>query len=288
MLTIDLLTTAPAQAPLSEDGEFLEMPTAWNTVVAGGRAFDGGSSSWVTGTEGNKVGATLATGPLEVEKVVDGAAAGEFAPETFDLQVQCVSAGEDVDLGDHGLLTVAEGEVASIANLPWGAECTVADDSAESGASEFEATTAIIQLDPETVPIVIATNTYNYASLTLDKDVSSNAVDADGNPIGYGPFGFEVACTFLGETVLADGYDSSPMLVELADGESVTFTGLPAAAACTATETDSRRHRPGDHQHAHLHQRLRHRLHRAQQGGRRRRRSPRRRSVRVRRGVHPG
>lgn len=245
-VTIDLLTTAPAQAPLSDDDALLEMPIAWNTVAAAAQSFDGDVPRLIRRTEGNKVWATLATGPLQVIKELQGEAAGAFAPETFDLTVQCVLPGDPedleddipIDLGDQTeLLGVTPDQTVSLEHIPWGAECTVADDSADSGASEFDATTVTIVLEDQTVPVVIATNTYHYASLAVTKEVSSDAVDADGTPIGYGPFDYEVACTFLGDPVLADGFDTSPMLIELATGEAETLTGLPAAAECTLTET---------------------------------------------------
>ena len=43
---------------------------------------------------------------------------------------------------------------------------------------------------------------------------------------------------------------SSPMTAELSDGETVTFTHLPAGAACTITETDDKGARHHDHHHA--------------------------------------
>src|SRR5690606_8399300 len=75
----------------------------------------------------------------------------------------------------------------------------------------------------------------------ISKAVDTDAVDADGTPIGYGPFTVDVACTLIGEPVYAQGFSADdPMTAELADGATVTFTHLPAGASCTVTETDTK------------------------------------------------
>ncbi|WP_221586421.1 DUF5979 domain-containing protein, partial [Microbacterium sp. G2-8] len=59
-------------------------------------------------------------------------------------------------------------------------------------------------------------------------------------PIEYGPFQVEVTCTFLGETVYADGYSADdPMAFAITDGETVSLDGLPAGAECQVVETDT-------------------------------------------------
>ncbi|HQR27400.1 MAG TPA: DUF5979 domain-containing protein [Nocardioides sp.] len=233
-VTVDLTTRTPAQSETAGADT-----VAWNTVAAAGRTRDGATVGVAPKTEGNKVGVALATGPLAVTKEVVGDAAG-FAPSTFTLDVTCTSAGEPVDLGVSGTVTVADGEVVTIPDLPWGSRCTVEDDRATSGASGFTATTVTVGRDDEPVALVTATNTYDSASLLLRKRADSSAVDQDGNPVVYGPFEFSVACTFLGAPVYADGYAAqTPMVATLDSGEAVRFTGLPAGASCTATETST-------------------------------------------------
>lgn len=233
-VTLDLTTTTPAVSPVSGPDTI-----AWNTTAAAGRTNDGGILGIAPRSEGNKVGVALATGPLQVIKEVTGPAA-EFAPSSFTLQVQCTSVGQQIDLGDDGTLTAVDGEISGILNLPWGSACTVADDRESSGATDFDATTVTIQRDPQTVPLVIATNTYDDASLTLAKAVQSAAVDADGVPVTYGPFEFAVSCTFLGSPVTAAGFEADPMVVTLADGASSTLTDLPAGSSCSVAETDDK------------------------------------------------
>lgn len=234
-LSVDLTTTAPALNPTDpETGERLAQPIAWNTVAAAAETNDAGATALVPMSEGNKVGATLATGPLGIEKIIDGPAA-DYAPDSFTMNVSCTSAGEDVPLADdEATLTVTPPEVSRIENLPWGSECTVTE-AAGSGASTIVVDDDVtVGRDSDPLATVTVTNTYAYASLVITKDVQGSAQDAEGNPLPYGPFTFDVACTYLGEPVTA----AEPMTVEISSGESATLTQLPAGASCTATETD--------------------------------------------------
>lgn len=233
-LTFDLTTVAPAQSP-TEGADTI----AWNTVASAAETNDNGTLRLVPKTEGNKVGAALATGRLEVEKKVDGPAS-EYAPDSFALTVQCTSVDEEVDLGDQAEVTATANEVTPVdVDIPWGSVCTVTEDAAAAGNPQFEVDTVIIGRAPEVVRIT-ATNTYPNASLSLAKEVVGSAVDQDGNPISYGPFTFTVDCSYLGEPVYADGYSADePMTAELSSGaDPVVFTELPAGAECTATETN--------------------------------------------------
>lgn len=232
-LSLDLTTITPAQSPDAGADTI-----AWNTVAAAARTNDGGQLGVAPRTEGNKVGVALATGPLAIKKVVDGEAADEFAPSTYDLDVVCTSQGESVELGADSPITVVADEPHRIDSLPWGSSCTVEDDRESSGASEFDATTVTIGRDDEVVPVVIATNTYRYASLELAKRADTSAVDQNGDPIEYGPFDFAVDCTFLGQPVYAERHGAEqPMEASFSSGDSVTFTQLPTGAECSAVET---------------------------------------------------
>lgn len=233
-VAVDMTTTAPAQSETAGPDT-----VAWNTVAVGGQARDGNATVYAPRSEGNKVGVALATGPLTIEKHVEGPAA-EYAPAEFTLTVTCTSVGEDVDLGGASPVTVTADEPVTISDLPWGSTCTVADDSASSGATHFSTETVTVGRDDDPVTVLDVTNTYNDASLTLAKQVSDSAEDQDGNPVQYGPFEFTVDCTFLGDPVYAAGYDTSnPMVVTFSSGESVTLAELPAGSECTATETDT-------------------------------------------------
>ena len=137
-------------------------------------------------------------------------------------------------------LTLTPGNPVTVDYLPWGASCTVTEDPGQ-GETSSQATTVTIVQDPTTIPTVTLTNTYEFAALTVGKTVDTTAVDADGDPIPYGPFTITVSCTYLGDPVYADGYGPlRPMQVVLQDQEEATFSGLPAGATCTITETDDK------------------------------------------------
>ncbi|MDN5763940.1 MAG: DUF5979 domain-containing protein, partial [Microlunatus sp.] len=234
-LTFDLTTTAPAQSPTAGAD-----PIAWNTVAVAAETVDGDAKGLSPKSEGNKVGVALATGPLEVIKQVEGAAA-EAAPTEFTLEVTCRSVGEDVRLGDDAEITVAVDEPYRIDDLPWGSECTVTEDGDAVGNPDFTATTVTVGRDTLDPVRIVATNTYRLASLSIAKEVEDSAVDQDGNPISYGPFTFTVDCTFLDEPVYAAGYSADhPMEVTFdSEDDPVTFTELPAGSECSATETEN-------------------------------------------------
>ncbi|GGI10725.1 DUF5979 domain-containing protein [Isoptericola cucumis] len=239
-IALEGTTTTPPAAPEAGDRSI-----AWNSAAAGGVVVtqQAGRQNNLP-TEGVKVGVATATGPLEVNKFVTGDGADQYAPDSFEVQVECTSAvgtWVETDL-DPVTITVSPDEPVTVPNLPYGAECTLTEDAAVNGQTDFTVTPESVTIGDETAPAQIAiTNEYDLASLELSKDVVSDAVDQDGNPISYGPFEAAVECTFLGEEVFAEGYDAdTPMVVELdADGTPVTLEGLPVNAECTVTETDT-------------------------------------------------
>jgi len=232
---VDLQMTAPAFSP-----DAGENPIAYNTVGMSGRWVNGADTGYTLTTEPPRVGVALATGPLQVVKVVDGDAADQFAPTSFTATLECTSVGQPVDLGAAADLTLTPGAPVTVENLPWGATCTVIENPGQ-GETSSQATTVTIVQNPTTVPTVTLTNTYDYASLTVRKTVDTHAVDAGGTPIPYGPFTILVGCTYLDGLVYARGYGPlRPMQVELQDQQEATFTGLPAGASCTITETDDK------------------------------------------------
>ena len=190
--------------------------------------------------EGPEVGVATASGPLEVTKFVLGDGA-DYAPPTMELVVECASAvGTWVETElDPIPVTVTPGEALTVPDLPYGAECTISEDPANGQTDVVVVPSSVTIGEEPDVTDIYVVNIYRLASLELSKTVESDAVDADGNPIGYGPFEATVECTFLDEPVYADGYGpDSPMVVTLEDGaDPVALTGLPAGAECTITET---------------------------------------------------
>ncbi|MFB9618894.1 DUF5979 domain-containing protein [Brooklawnia cerclae] len=230
--SIDLTTTTPAYAADADVDQI-----AYNSVAAIGETAAGAST---LPAEGLRVGVALASGPVEVVKEVTGDRS-DVAPESFDLTLECTSLGEDVPLGDAANLTVTAGVPATVDGIPYGSECTVTEPGG-SGATEFTATTVTVGDATGSPARIVATNRYDATSLRLLKTVDTSAVDASGEPIGFGLFSAEAVCTFAGRPVYADGYEPNAqgaMSVDLAAGESADLTGLPVGAVCTVTETDT-------------------------------------------------
>ncbi|WP_243225815.1 DUF5979 domain-containing protein [Microbacterium sp. CIAB417] len=240
VLLADFDTIAAPYAPGEGPALLEDRPIAWNTVAAGAHLTEEQSSgtSDMIPTEGVRVGVSLATGALVVEKTVSGAGS-DFAPDTFDVQLLCVSAvGTPVETSLPPIdLTLTAGEPQTVEGLPWGAECSLQEG--ENGQVDASGTGGVVT-DVEPYDTATLDNVYELASMEITKTVTSDAVDANGDPVPYGPFEVTVACTFLGEDVYAEGYGpDEPMVFEISDGETVELTGLPAGAECVVSETDT-------------------------------------------------
>jgi len=231
-IALEATSTTPPVAPEAGDRSI-----AWNSAAASGVVVSPQGNFNLLPTEGVKVGVATATGPLEVNKVVTGEGA-EYAPDSFDLTVECTSAvGSWVETElDPIPITVTPGTPVTVPNLPYGAECTVTEDPA-AGQTELIVGSVTIGESPDVTELT-AVNVYDLASIDLSKEVVTDAVDQDGEPVPFGPFEATVECTFLGEDVYAEGYGpDDPMVVALEDGETVTLDGLPVGSECTVTET---------------------------------------------------
>lgn len=242
-LDVDVPMVAPASSPADTPNTTASSGSstfAFNSVGTAGRWVTGDSTGYTLATEPPRVGVGLAHGPLQVEKLVDGDAADQYAPDSFAVTLSCTSDGEPVPLGDAANLTLTPDVPLTVYDLPVYAVCALSEG--DNGQTSSSSTSATVPPEGTAVePIATLTNTYEFASLAVTKTVDSDAQDQDDNPIEYGPFTVEVSCTYLGEPVYADGYDADqPMRAQLSDGETVTFTGLPAGADCTITETDDK------------------------------------------------
>ncbi|UUT34970.1 DUF5979 domain-containing protein [Microbacterium elymi] len=234
--------TAPAYSPADTPNTTAFSATdsyAFNTVGTSARIAGGGP--YTLTTEPPRVGVGLAHGGVQVVKTLDGDAAAEYAPDAFPVTLSCTSAGQNVPLpADVAGMTLTPDTPVTVYDLPYHATCILADDG-DSGQTSSGSTTATVQREIADFETVTLTNTYDYASLAITKAVESIATDQDGNPIPYGPFTVETTCTFLGAPVYAAGYGRlRPMTADLSDGQTITYTGLPAGAACTVTETDDK------------------------------------------------
>ncbi|KAA9132386.1 DUF5979 domain-containing protein [Microbacterium caowuchunii] len=197
------------------------------------------------------------TGGVEVTKVFAGDAAAQYGTADFEVQLACVRDGQDVLIPGGGVRTVsADAPTAGYTNLPTGAECTLTETrTGGAGASAtlsasgdelvgdatagytFTVSTdsTVLSVDDQAQPALQVQNSFAYAELSVSKTVESDAVDAAGDPVSFGPFEASLVCTFNGAGVAA----VEPMTRSIADGETVTWTGLPEGADCAVTESDA-------------------------------------------------
>ena len=214
---------------------------AWNQF--GVRYRDLGAAEWKKIAPA-KVGVEVLTGPLEVRKVVDGAAAG-YAPTSFTADVVCTLDGAALDLGAAALLTLddASGYVARLDGIPLGARCAVTETGAPGDHGEATRTgTVHVEVDERaaadgSVPaaqVATVANTYAYGEVSVTKRVDSAATT--GLP---GPYTFALTCTaaVTGEPVLFSGAEE--LTFEVADGGTFTVPAgtVPVGATCALRET---------------------------------------------------
>jgi hypothetical protein len=182
------------------------------------------------------------TGSLQVTKAVVGAGAATWGtPRTFNLTASCTSAYTTTATVYSQAFTLSSPSnlTATIANLPTGALCTIAETGTAGATTSVVSGTATIAA--ATTRTVTVTNTYSDATLTVSKVIHSSAVDASGNPaLENYAFPVSVDCTFQGAHVWGTGFTASPMTFTLTQGSSEAIAGLPAGATCAVTETDSK------------------------------------------------
>jgi hypothetical protein len=204
------------------------------------------------------------TGSVSVTKQVVESAGYTFGTGPFEIELSC---SRDVTGPAETITTtvsrtmnpaVPSSMTQVFGDLPNGAMCTLTETDDGSAASttitngtvtSSVASTGItftVELD-ETIlstvdqaqPAITVTNTFTEATLSVTKRVSSDALDAQGDPLEYGPFPVGVSCTFNGSAVYGDGYSAAtPMTRQLAHDETWTIEGLPTGASCSVTEDD--------------------------------------------------
>jgi uncharacterized repeat protein (TIGR01451 family) len=176
-------------------------------------------------------------GSITVEKILDGGGMPEtFGTGPFDLHVVCVAPG-DVTAYDGTVSLPDDGAwEATIEDIPVDSVCTVEESNvAETGADAHrivdrdgeDATSTVVSL--ETPGYLAVVNYYLSGSVEVSKEVTGL-----GSAFGTGPFEVTLECTRSGTTVTLPGGNTRT----LADGGTVTFTGLPSGASCTLSESD--------------------------------------------------
>lgn len=183
--TIDRPATATATdgAPVSLPATPTAAPAvAWNQFGATASLVGGGNVRRAP----VKAGVTIATGPLQIDKVVTGAAASA-APDEFGADIACTVAGVPVDLGAaaHTLLERTAGFTARIDGLPIGTDCTVAESGAAGSYGEADRAvvngsvhigSGSVQGAVPPAQITTITNTFEYGRLELAKRASATVV----------------------------------------------------------------------------------------------------------------
>ncbi|MFF2388293.1 DUF5979 domain-containing protein [Agromyces sp. NPDC058104] len=178
---------------------------------------------------------------LVIEKALDGDAASYAEDKTFQILVTCTldrGPGNDPVVSyDQEPVELQGGEQATLTGIPIGSDC-YAEEPDGQGAWEIRISATAddpVTVDGGETPITITvTNVYPDAGFSVTKQIETDAVDQDGNPIETDlVFRFHAICTFEGETVLDVEF-------ELRDGATQSFDGLPAGADCTVEETAAR------------------------------------------------
>ncbi|MFC4139174.1 MULTISPECIES: DUF5979 domain-containing protein [unclassified Microbacterium] len=197
------------------------------------------------------------TGSLQVTKAFAGDGVEKYGTSAYELRLRCVRDGEVVDIPGGAIRVVsADSPTALWENLPTGADCrlTEVDDGGASSTQILDADGNVVAGDGESYDFTIVTdptilsvddqpqpsltveNTFNLAQVSVTKTVDdSGAVDANGDPVEYGPFEVTLACMWDEQRVTA----AEPMTQQIQDGETVTWTELPQDADCTVTESDT-------------------------------------------------
>jgi large repetitive protein len=198
----------------------------------------------------------FSAGKVTISKLLSGAAAGEpwATSPTFTLAVKCGLAAAG-PYSYNGNVSLKGGQSAVLQKsgsdqlFPVGTHCWATETGTANAtstalpASTFATGVVVTTQADASVPqalTITATNTYEYASLTVSKSVvTADARDQDNNPLLYNrTYTITAACaSFNGVTIL------TTQTLNFSDqgsgvwGPDVTFNNLPAKASCTVTET---------------------------------------------------
>lgn len=230
-------TGADAQATVDADGDPVTSTTV--TLAQPGHVF---IENWYL------------TGAVDVTKLVTGTGGEKFGTGTFTVDIECwvgttraILPDDSEDFVDH--------ETVTFTGLPSGADCTLTETDkagahtsrivvASSGAALADDSFTVVVTrstltDDQEQPALRVENDFPVTSLVITKNVVTDAVDDQGEPIEYGPFPVSVTCTLNGAPVTAnEPHDTSPMTADLVNGEPWTLEDLPVGARCAIVETD--------------------------------------------------
>ena len=185
---------------------------------------------------------TFDTTSLRIVKAVDtDATVGSFGP--FDFTLTCASdTGTGVvpvtlDPADASFTLAAGGE-KTVTGIPAPADCTLTETGSDhadgitvtTGSdvdTVVEGEAAHIELGSDAAYTTTVDNRYEAGTLAVRKVVTG------GTSYGDAEFGFDVTCTYDGQTLL----DTA---ITLEAGDTHTFTQVfPAGTSCSVVETDA-------------------------------------------------
>lgn len=234
--TVDIGTTTHADLAVF-DGSAGSDPLAVNSLSVAGITQPGaGGITRISALDYSRALLSLATGSVTLSKQVTGPAASYIPDGTsFTGSLSCTSLGESFTRPFQFTITggVVSPSKVQIDDLPGGASCT-ATETAASGQTSYTAGTVVVDplADPAALPDVAIVNDYQFTQFEVRK-----AVTAGTGVIVPTDFGFEVECTFLGQTITLPASDAAFVLDA---GETKTITGIPVNAVCSVQETESR------------------------------------------------
>ncbi|HPG76669.1 MAG TPA: DUF5979 domain-containing protein, partial [Rhodoglobus sp.] len=220
-----------------------------DTTSAGSSSATSGTSTTIVLTADGPVAAptnrvqftnNFGDGSLQITKAFAGLAQGDYGTGTFQIAVSCTlnTNGTSNNVWS-GTLTFSKATqlVQTIQHIAAGAVCAITEPTT-GGATSVSTVSNVTIVNASTVSRTV-TNTFDYAQLTVSKNVITSAQDEDNAAVILdSPFTVTVSCTFNGSAVYADGYSAgTPMVLSLAAGAAQTLTKLPAGASCTVTET---------------------------------------------------
>ncbi|WP_159448770.1 DUF5979 domain-containing protein [Demequina sp. NBRC 110053] len=220
-----------------------------------------GTSTTITLTPNGVLGGTtnhvtfvndFPVGSLALEKVLTGDGAADRGAGPFTLHVECTSPtfGADTWSGDV-IVGGTEPLTATIDGILAPSLCTVTEvDDGGADAVFFEPalpgarqSTVLVTADAQAPVTVTVTNHFEpLASLEVTKVVEDTIADETGAVPDLGPYAIAVECIYdpggpNEHEVYADGHGLlRPMVALLDDGETATYTGIPATSVCTVTE----------------------------------------------------
>lgn len=238
-------------------------PVAWNSAAVGSRTaeYDTFAARASLVTEPRKVGVALASGALDLSKIVDAPAGASWLsllPQSYDLALSCTSQGKDVQL--VGSASSADASQVSLAasgavlhyngtfsnNLPFGAECSGVETGVQGSTATYSTATVVAARSFAGVANIAhgytgaaagqlsVTNTYSNAGFTITKTVDgATPRDASGAAVHFKDDVVTASCTFLGNEVVPQ----PSRTVTMRGGSAVQYSGLPAGADCTVAET---------------------------------------------------